>query len=95
LSVPLAKKNIGMQTDSGGEYQKLNSLFQNFGITYLVSCPHAYQQNGLSEHKHRHIVEVGYLVSCPHAYQQNGPSERKHKHIVEVGLHFLHMPLCL
>jgi histone deacetylase 1/2 len=24
-----------------------------------VSCPHAYQQNGSAERKHRHIVEVG------------------------------------
>jgi hypothetical protein len=24
-----------------------------------VSCPHAHQQNGAAERKHRHIVEVG------------------------------------
>jgi histone deacetylase 1/2 len=29
------------------------------GISHLVSCPHAYQQNGPAERKHRHIVEVG------------------------------------
>jgi histone deacetylase 1/2 len=48
-----------MQTDWGGEYQKLNSFFQNVGISHLVSCPHAHQQNGQAERKHRHIVEVG------------------------------------
>jgi hypothetical protein len=48
-----------MQTDWGGEYQKLNSFFQRVGISHLVSCPHAHQQNGPSERKHRHIVEVG------------------------------------
>jgi histone deacetylase 1/2 len=47
-----------MQTDWGGEYQKLNS-FDKIGITHLVSCPHAHQQNGAAERKHRHIVEVG------------------------------------
>jgi histone deacetylase 1/2 len=25
----------------------------------MVSCPHAHQQNGAAERKHRHIVEVG------------------------------------
>jgi hypothetical protein len=29
------------------------------GISHLVSCPHAHQQNGPAERKHRHIVEVG------------------------------------
>jgi hypothetical protein len=53
------KKIITMQTDWGGEYQKLNSFFQRVGITHHVSCPHAHQQNGSAERKHRHIMEVG------------------------------------
>jgi histone deacetylase 1/2 len=48
-----------MQTDWGGEYQKHNSFFQRVGISHLVSCPHAHQQSGPAERKHRHIVEVG------------------------------------
>jgi histone deacetylase 1/2 len=48
-----------MQTDWGGEYEKLHSLFQKIGIVHHVSCPHAHQQNGSAERKHRHIVEVG------------------------------------
>jgi hypothetical protein len=48
-----------MQTDWGGEYEKLNSLFTKIGITHHVFCPHAHQQNGVAERKHRHIVEVG------------------------------------
>jgi hypothetical protein len=48
-----------MQTDWGREYQKLNSFFQRVGILHVVSCPHAHQQNGPAERKHRHIVEVG------------------------------------
>jgi hypothetical protein len=43
----------------GGEYIKLNSLLQTQGISHHVSCPHAHQQNGSAERKHRHIVEVG------------------------------------
>ena len=53
------RKILAMQTDWGGEYQKLNSFFDQIGITHLVSCPHTHQQNGAAERKHRHIVEVG------------------------------------
>jgi hypothetical protein len=53
-------KILAMQTywGQGGEYQKLSSFFDRFGITHLVSCPHTHQQNGTTERKHRHIVEV-------------------------------------
>jgi histone deacetylase 1/2 len=61
------KKILAMQTDWGGEYQKLNSFFQRVGISNLVSCPHAHQQNGPAERKHRHIVEVG-LSPCLRIY---------------------------
>ena len=53
------RKIMTMQTDWGGEYQKLNSFFKQIGIIHHVSCPHAHQQNGSAERKHRHIVEVG------------------------------------
>jgi histone deacetylase 1/2 len=56
------RKIITMQTDWGGEYEKLNSFFQKIGITHHVSCPHAHQQNGSAERKHRHIVEVGLAL---------------------------------
>jgi histone deacetylase 1/2 len=52
-------KIITMQTEWGGEYQKLNSFFHKLGISHHVSCPHTHQQNGSAERKHRHIVEVG------------------------------------
>jgi hypothetical protein len=54
----LNKKIIAIQTNWGGEYEKLNSFFTRIGISHLVSCPHTHQQNGVAEHKHRHIVEV-------------------------------------
>jgi histone deacetylase 1/2 len=53
------RKILTIQTDWGGEYQKLHSFFEKVGITHHVSCPHAHQQNGAAERKHRHIVEVG------------------------------------
>ena len=46
----------------GGEYQALHSFFQRIGIDHHVSCPHAHQQNGSAERKHRHIVEMGLTL---------------------------------
>jgi hypothetical protein len=37
------RKLLSMQSDWGGEYEKLNSLFQQIGITHRVSCPHTHQ----------------------------------------------------
>jgi hypothetical protein len=56
------RKILTMQTDWGGEYERLNSLFKKIGIKHHVSCPHAHQQNGLAERKHRHIVEIGLAL---------------------------------
>lgn len=43
----------------------LAPFFTKIGISHHVSCPHAHQQNGAAERKHRHIVEVGLaLLSC-------------------------------
>jgi hypothetical protein len=53
------KKNPAVQTDWGGEYQKLNTFFHQVGISHHVSCPYAHQQNGSAKQKHCHIVEVG------------------------------------
>jgi hypothetical protein len=51
-----------MQTDWGGDYEKLNPFFQQIGIAHHASCPHAHQQNGSAERKHRHIVEIGLTL---------------------------------
>lgn len=55
----LNKKILCVQSDWGGEYQKLNTFFKSLGISHLVSCPHTHQQNGFAERKHQHIVNVG------------------------------------
>jgi histone deacetylase 1/2 len=56
------RKIIAIQSDWGGEYEKLNHFFTKLGITHHVSCPHTHQQNGSAERKHRHIVEVGLAL---------------------------------
>jgi histone deacetylase 1/2 len=61
-----SRKIRAVQSDWGGEYQALSSFFTRMGISHHVSCPHAHQQNGAAERKHRHIVEVG-LTLLAHA----------------------------
>jgi hypothetical protein len=56
------RKILTIQSDWGGEYEKLNSFFQKIGIEHHVSCPHAHQQNSSAKRKHRHIVEVGFAL---------------------------------
>jgi histone deacetylase 1/2 len=55
-------KIIAIQSDWGGEYEKLKSFFKTIGIEHHVACPHVHQQNGSAERKHRHIVEVGLAL---------------------------------
>lgn len=66
-----------LYTDNGGEYLALRKYLSEHGISHLTTPPHTPEHNGLSEHKHRHIVETGLaLLSTmyvpktywPHAY---------------------------
>jgi hypothetical protein len=52
-------KILVVQTDWGGEYQKLSPFFTMLGISHHVSCPHTHQQNGSAVRKHQYIVETG------------------------------------
>jgi hypothetical protein len=62
LKGSLIKKILAMQTDWGGEYEKLNPFFKKIGIAHHVPCPHAHQQNSSAEKKHRHIIEIGLAL---------------------------------
>jgi hypothetical protein len=62
----LNHKILAIQSDWGGEYEKLNSFFHTTGISHCVSYPHTHQQNGAAEHKHHYIVEMG-LTLLAHA----------------------------
>lgn len=56
------QRKIGIfQSDGGGKFinLKLISHLENSGIQHLVSSPHTPQQNGLTERKHRHLIELG------------------------------------
>jgi hypothetical protein len=58
----LNRKIPVVQSDWGGEYERLSSCFSSVGIAHHISCPHAHQQNGVAEHKHQHIIEVGLAL---------------------------------
>jgi transposase InsO family protein len=51
-----------VQSDWGGEFQRLHAYFNQTGITHHISCPHTHQQNGIIERKHRHIVDTGLTL---------------------------------
>lgn len=50
---------ISIQTDWGGKFCPLKTIFQKLGITHRVTCPYSHQQNNTVEHLHRHIVKRG------------------------------------
>jgi histone deacetylase 1/2 len=55
------KKILCMQIDWGWIWE-VKFVFNQIGIMHHVSCPHAHQQNGSAERKHRYIVEVGLAL---------------------------------
>ena len=48
-----------LYTDNGGEYIALTSFLASHGISHMTSPPHTPEHNGISERRHRHIVETG------------------------------------
>ena len=53
-------------SDNGGEFIALRDYFVKNGISHLTSPPHTPEHNGISERKHRHVVETG-LTLLSHA----------------------------
>jgi hypothetical protein len=50
------------RSDSGGEFlsDTFCQLLTLEGTLAQLSCPGAHAQNGVAEHKHRHIIECSY-----------------------------------
>lgn len=48
-----------LYSDNGGEFIALRSFLGDSGITHLTTPPHTPEHNGISERKHRHVVETG------------------------------------
>ena len=53
-----------LRTDNGSEYinNDFKSFCSTFGILHQSFCPHTPAQNGVSERKHKHIVETGLTL---------------------------------
>ena len=66
------RKIIHLYSDNGGEFIALRSFLSSNGITHLTTPPHTPEHNGISERKHRHIVETGLTLlgqaSMPKSY---------------------------
>ena len=50
---------VTFYSDNGGEFLALKEFFLLHGISHRTSPPHTPEHNGISERKHRHIVETG------------------------------------
>ena len=50
---------ISLYSDNGGEYIALRHTLANYGISHFTTPPHTPEHNGVSERRHRHIVETG------------------------------------
>lgn len=59
-------------SDNGGEFLALRDFFRTNGISHYTSPPHTPEHNGMSERKHRHVVESGLTMlakaSVPKTY---------------------------
>ncbi|CAA7050341.1 unnamed protein product [Microthlaspi erraticum] len=51
-----------LYSDNGGEFIGLRQFLTAHGISHLTSPPHTPEHNGISERKHRHIVETGLTL---------------------------------
>ena len=51
-----------LYSDNGGEFIALKSYILLHGITHYTTAPHTPQQNGVSECRHRHLVEIGLTL---------------------------------
>lgn len=49
------------QIDNGVEYisHAFTKFLKTHGILHRLTCPYTSEQNGIAEHKHRHITETG------------------------------------
>jgi hypothetical protein len=47
-----------LHSDNGAEFLSLNFFFLEEGVLFQHSCVYTPQQNGVVEHKHRHILET-------------------------------------
>lgn len=61
-----------LYSENGGEFIALRQFLSSHGITHLKTPPYTPEHNGISERKHRHVVETGLTLlsqaSLPKTY---------------------------
>lgn len=62
-----------IRTDNGSEFinHKCQELFLSKGIVHQRSCAYTPQQNGITERKHKHLLEVARSIM----FQSNFPKD--------------------
>nr|KYP45414.1 Retrovirus-related Pol polyprotein from transposon TNT 1-94 [Cajanus cajan] len=53
------------QSDGRKEFTYLTKFFNANGIIHRLSCSHTHPQNGTTERKHSHIIEIGIFIWSP------------------------------
>ena len=51
-----------LYSDNGGEFITLKSYLLLHGITHYTTAPHTPKKNGVSERRHRHLIETGLTL---------------------------------
>lgn len=51
-----------LYSNNGGEFLSLRKYLSENGISHYTTAPHIPQQNGVSERRHRHLVEIGLIL---------------------------------
>jgi transposase InsO family protein len=53
-----------LRSDNASEYTQsvMNSFCADHGIIHQTNCPHTSQQNGVTERKHLHLVDVAHTL---------------------------------
>lgn len=51
-----------VQTDGGGVCKPLSVYLSSQSILHCLTCPYTYEQNGIVERKHQHIIEIGLTL---------------------------------
>ena len=50
---------VSFYSDNGGEFIALKHTLASHGISHFTTPPHTPEHNGVSERRHRHIIETG------------------------------------